>query len=129
YQAASWDEYDVGMWVRNNTEEQAVFLTYYSIHCPPTMIGGRLRVASYANWAYGHGVPLNDIDKRFHDIDLAYTGSEEDLRQVVETYNVTYIYVGSEELDKYPGCVARLNVAKWLEPVYNKSIRVYKVAY
>jgi uncharacterized membrane protein len=129
YQAASWDEYNVGMWVRNNTEEQAVFLTYYSIHSPPTMIGGRIRVASYVNWAYGHGVPLDDINKRFHDIDLAYTNNEEEMRQVVETYNVTYIYVGTEELNKYPGCVSRFNSVKWLEPVYNESLRVYKVVY
>jgi hypothetical protein len=128
-QAASWDEYNVGMWVRDNTEQQAVFLTYYSIHCPTTMIGGRLRVASYVNWAYGHGVPLADIYKRFGDIDLAYTGSENDLRQVVETYNITYIYVGREELSHYPGCVARFNSVEWLEPVYSESLRVYKVAY
>jgi hypothetical protein len=129
YQATSWDEYNVGMWVRNNTEEQAVFLTYFSIHSPPTMIGGRLRVASYVNWAYGHGVSLDDINKRFHDIDLAYTGSGGDLREVVEIYNVTYIYVGNEELSKYPGCVARFNSVEWLERVYNESILVYKVNY
>jgi hypothetical protein len=127
YEAASWDEYNVGMWVRDNTEERAVFLTYYSIHCPPTMIGGRLRVASYVNWPYGHGVPYDDIQKRFADVDRAYTGSEDDLRQVVETYNVTYIYVGGEELSKYPGCVARFNSIAWLEPVYDGSLRVYKV--
>jgi hypothetical protein len=127
YQAASWDEYNLGMWVRGNTEERAVFLTYYSIQCPPTMIGGRLRVASYENWAYGHGVPLDDIQKRFADVNRAYTGSEDDLRQVIETYNVTYIYVGREELDKYPQCVARFNSIEWLEPVYNGSLRVYKV--
>jgi hypothetical protein len=129
FQAASWDEYNLGMWVRSNTEEQAVFLTYYSIHCPPTMIGGRLRVASYENWAYGHGVPYDDIQKRLADVDLAYTGSEEDLRQVIESYNVTYIYVGSKELSNYPGCVARFNSIEWLEPVYDESLRVYKVAY
>lgn len=127
YRAASWDEYNLGMWVRGNTEERAVFLTYYSIHCPPTMIGGRLRVASYINWAYGHGVAFDDIQKRFDDVDRAYTGSVDDLRQVVETYNVTYIYVGGEELSKYPGCVARFNSIEWLEPVYNGSLRVYKV--
>lgn len=127
YSAASWDEYNLGMWVRDNTEERAVFLTYYSIHCPPTMIGGRLRVASYVNWAYGHGVPYDDIQKRFVDVDRAYTGSEDDLRQVIETYNVTYIYVGREELSKYPGCAARFNSIEWLEPVYNGSLQVYKV--
>ena len=129
YQAASWEEYNVGMWVRDNTEERAVFLTYYSIHCPPTMIGGRLRVASYVNWAYGHGVALDDIHKRFDDVDLAYTGSEDDLRQVVETYNVQYVYVGSDELSNYPDCVSRFNSIEWLEPVYSDSLRVYKVVY
>jgi hypothetical protein len=127
YGAASWDEYELGMWVRGNTEEQAVFLTYYSIHCPPTMIGGRLRVASYVNWPYGHGVALDDIQTRFDDVDRAYTGSEDDLRQVVETYNVTYIYVGGEELSNYPECVARLNSVEWLKPVYERSLRIYKV--
>ena len=129
YQAASWEEYNVGMWVRDNTEERAVFLTYYSIHCPPTMIGGRLRVASYVNWAYGHGVALDDIHKRFDDVDLAYTASEDDLRQVVETYNVQYVYVGSDELSNYPDCVSRFNSIEWLEPVYSDSLRVYKVVY
>jgi len=129
YQAASWDEYNLGMWVRDNTEERAIFLTYYSIHCPPTMIGGRLRVASYVNWAYGHGVALDDIYERFDDVDLAYTGSEDDLRQVIETYNVTYIYVGEEELSHYPICVARFDNVKWLEPVYDAGSRVYKVVY
>jgi hypothetical protein len=127
YSAASWDEYNLGMWVRNNTEERSVFLTYYSIHCPPTMIGGRLRVASYVNWAYGHGVPYDAIKKRFADVDRAYTGSEDDLRQVVETYNVTYIYVGGEERSNYPGCVERFNSIDWLEPVYDGSLWIYKV--
>lgn len=128
YQAASWDEYNLGMWVRNNTEERAIFLTYYSIHCPPAMIGGRLRVASYVNWAYGHGVPYNDIQKRFADVDRAYTGSEEDLRQVVNAYNVTYIYVGGEELSHYSGCDERFEGIEWLKPVYDEvSLWVYKV--
>jgi len=129
YQAASWDEYNLGMWIRNNTEERSVFLTYYSIHSPPTMIGGRLRVASYVNWAYGHGVPYDDIQKRFADVDSAYMGSEDDLRQIIEKYNVTYIYVGSEELSNYPGCVARFDSIEWLAPVYDESLRVYKVVY
>lgn len=127
YTAASWDEYNLGMWVRDNTEERAVFLTASSIHCPPTMIGGRLRVSSYINWAYGHGVPLGDIWKRVYDVNRAYNGSVVDLKGVVETYNVTYIYVGGEELSNYPGCVAKFDSISWLKLVYNGSLRIYKI--
>jgi hypothetical protein len=127
YTAANWDEYALGMWVRNNTEERAVFLTASSIHCPPTMIGGRLRVSSYINWAYGHGIPLNDIWKRAYDVDRAYNGSANDLGEVVETYNVTYIYVGGEELRNYPGCIAKFDSIDWLRLVYDGRLRIYKI--
>ncbi|UCC58245.1 MAG: hypothetical protein JSW14_07850 [Candidatus Bathyarchaeum sp.] len=128
--AANWDEYNLGMWVRDNTEERAVFLAYsHSIHCPPTMIGGRLRVSSYINWPYGHGIPLGDIWERVNDVDRAYSGSEDDLREVVETYNVTYIYVGGEELKNYPGCVAKFDSIEWLTLVYNGRLRIYKIVF
>jgi hypothetical protein len=127
YIAANWNEYELGIWVRENTPQKSVFLTYYSIHCPPIMIGGRLAVASYINWPYGHGVPLDDIYARFKDIDRAYTGTAEDLLQVVEAYNVTYIYVGSDELRNYPGCTARFDSIEWLQPVYNQTLSIYKV--
>lgn len=129
YPAASWDEYNLGMWVRNNTEEKSVFLTYYSIHSPPTMIGGRVRVLSYLNWPYGHGIPLDDIWKRVHDVDRAYNGTVDDLREVVEIYNVTYVYVGGEELSNYPGCAAKFDGVEWLKPVYNGSLRIYKIVF
>jgi hypothetical protein len=128
YSGASWDEYNLGMWVRDNTEQGSVFLAYCSIHCPPTMIGGRLRVLSYVNWPYGHGIPFNDISKRAHDIDRAYNGTEADLREVVGTYNVDYVYVGGEEQRNYPGCITRLNNVSWLEPVYSQNdLRIYDV--
>jgi len=127
YVAADWDEYNLGVWVRNNTEEKAVFLTYYSIHSPATMIGGRVRVLSYLNWPYGHGIALDDIWHRVHDVDVAYSGSANDLLMVVEKYNITYIYVGREELANYPRCIEKFDQIQWLKTVYNGSLRVYKV--
>jgi uncharacterized membrane protein len=93
------------------------------------MIGGRLRVASYVNWAYGHGIALDDIYKRCDDVDRAYNGSENDLKQVVEKYNVAYIYAGREEQRYYPKCITKFDSVAWLEPVYNGSLRIYKVAF
>jgi hypothetical protein len=129
YTAANWDEYNLGLWVRSNTPQRSVFLTYYSIDSPATMIGGRLRVSSYFNWPYGQGIPYGDIAKRNSDIDRAYTGNATDLLQVVVTYHVNYVYVGYEEgVYKYPGCVERFNSVSWLQPVYSiGELHIYKV--
>ncbi|MEM2145806.1 MAG: hypothetical protein QW304_04940 [Thermoproteota archaeon] len=127
YLAASWDEYRVGMWIRENTEKGSVFLTYYSIHSPPTMIGGRLRVLSYLNWPYGHGIKLDEIFERMEDIDEAYAGTMEDLERVINKYNIKYVYIGIEELRNYPHCVEKFNKIEWLKLVYNGSLKVYAV--
>jgi len=121
YIAADWNEFDAGMWVRQNTEEKAVFLTSPSIHSPPTMIGGRLRVLSYTNWPYGHGVSLDEIWERVEDVKRAYGGEENDLAEVVKKYNISYIYVGKAELREFPDCKRRLERIEWLEKVYEKG--------
>ena len=128
YTGASWGEYQLGLWVRDNTPQNSVFLTYYGVHEPPSMIGGRLRVSSYVYWPYGHGEPLDQVYQREHDIDTAYTGNETQLATVVRQYNVSYVYVGNEELSNYPGSVAHFNEIRWLMQVYEDgNLRVYLV--
>jgi hypothetical protein len=132
YTGASYDEYNLGLWVRNNTPERSVFLTYTSIHCPPAMIGGRIVVSSYINWGYGHGIPLSQLFARAHDVDQAYQGNETDLQRVVLAYNVSYIYIGNDELDHYGnGLPAKLNGISWLQNVYSigssRILYVYQV--
>jgi len=128
YTAASWSEYQLGLWVRNNTPERSVFLTYYSIDTPVAFIGGRLTVSSYINWPYGQGVPLSEIYQRDAAIDSAYNGTVSDLKAVILEYNVTYVYVGYDELSHYPGCTERFESISWLTPVYtNQNLEIYKV--
>ncbi|HEX7482195.1 MAG TPA: hypothetical protein VF350_01840 [Candidatus Bathyarchaeia archaeon] len=128
YLGASSSEYKLGLWVRDHTPQNAVFLTYYGIHEPPSMIGGRLRVSSYVYWPYGHGEPLDQVNQREHDIDMAYNGTAIQLEAVVREYNVSYVYIGVEELANYPGCVARFNGVAWLTQVYiNSDLQIYKV--
>jgi len=92
------------------------------------MIGGRVRVSSYIYWPYGHGVPLDEIWAREHQIDSAYNGTVADLASVVRQYNVSYVYVGNEELGKYPNCIAHFDSVDWLSTVYlNGNLRVYQV--
>ena len=124
----TWAEHDVGLWVRDNTPENSVFLTYYSIHCPTSMVGGQLRVSSYINWPYGHGVPVGEIFARQEAIDNAYNGTENQLELLVRTYNVSYVYVGSEELRNYPNCISHFDSVDWLTQVYAlNNIYVYQV--
>jgi len=128
YTAVNWDEYNLGMWVRNNTPQRSVFLTNDSIDSPPTLIGGRLRVSSYFNWPFGQGIPYGDIAKRDSDIESAYSGNATNLQQVVLEYKVNYIYVGYTELRSYQGCVERFNAVNWLQLVYSiGDLRIYKV--
>jgi hypothetical protein len=126
--AATWPEYQLGLWVRDNTPQNSVFLTYYSIQCSPAFVGGRLTVSSYINWPYGWGIPLSQIYQRQTDIDNAYTGNATTLQQVVENYHVSYIYVGNDETSHYPGCTERFNAIGWLKPVYtNQNLEIYQV--
>jgi hypothetical protein len=130
YTAASWPEYQLGLWVRNNTPQDSVFLTSYNntIDCPPAFIGGRLTVSSYINWPYGWGIPLNEIYQRQNDIDSAYTGTPAQLEAVIKEYKVSYIYVGNNELSNYPGCVQRFDAVSWLKPVYtNQNLEIFQV--
>jgi hypothetical protein len=122
------DEYDVGLWIRYNTPQNSIFLTYYGIHEPPTMIGGRLRVSSYVYWPYGHGVPLDQVNQREHKIDAAFMGNQTQLAIVIQEYNVSYVYVGNEELGKYPDCIVYFDSVDWLTSVYSVgNLRVYSV--
>ncbi|MCW4024730.1 MAG: hypothetical protein NWF01_06815 [Candidatus Bathyarchaeota archaeon] len=130
YQVATTNELQLGMWVRENTTQNSVFLTYpnYGIYSPPAYIGGRITVSSYINWPYGHGIPLEQIQQRESDIDRAYGGSEADLQEVVSKYNVSYIYVGFEELAAYWNCTSRFNSISWLQNVYSDGqLQIYKV--
>ncbi len=130
YLGASWDEYKLGLWVRDNTPQNSVFLTYYGIHEPTSMIGGRLRVSSYVYWPYGHGEPLDQVNQREHDIDMAYNGTESQLASVIREYNVTYVYVGAEELRNYPDCITHFSVIQWLPQVYEDvGLRIYQVEF
>ncbi|MDD3792258.1 MAG: hypothetical protein PHY74_03920 [Candidatus Bathyarchaeota archaeon] len=128
FMGATWAEYNVGIWTRENTPENSVFLTYYYIHAPTSMIGGRLRVSSDINWPYGHGIPLEDIWAREEAIDNAYAGSVSQLEGLIREYNVSYVYVGSQELSNYPNCISHFNSISWLTSVYNEDEQyVYQV--
>ncbi len=59
---------------------------------------------------------------------MEYTGNATELQQVIIRYNVSYVYVGNDELAHYPSCTARFNAISWLKLVYtNQNLEIYKV--
>jgi hypothetical protein len=131
YTGVSWSEYQLGLWVRDNTPQNSIFLTYYGIHEPPTMIAGRVRVSSYIYWPYGHGIPLDQVWQREKEIDSAYNGTVTELASVIREYNVSYVYVGNEEIGYYTlNCISHFEAVGFLTTVYSDSnLRVYQVDY
>lgn len=66
-------------------------------------------------------MPLGEIFERQAAIDGAYNGTENQLKSLVQTYNVSYIYVGSEERGNYPNCIAHFDSISWLTQVYSQD--------
>lgn len=120
----SWEEYDAGMWIRENTPQKSVFLTQTTIRSPVTQVGGRLRIMGYGTWPHGHGF---DMFERAGDIEKkAYPGTIEDAIKVMEKYNASYVYIGKEELGKVPRCNEKFDESDKFEKVYDKKgIKIY----
>jgi uncharacterized membrane protein len=83
-------------------------MTWSAIHTPVTMIGGRLRVLGYVNWAYGHGYDFRDRD---YDVERAYNGNISDTFAVLQKYDASYVYVVKEEQKNAPECLQILKEA------------------
>ena len=124
YSCASKGEYEAGLWIGDNTPERSVFLTWSSIHTPVTMIGGRLRVLGYVNWAYGHGY---DFWEREYDVERAYKGTISDTLTVLRKYDVSYVYVGKEEQKNAPECLKKFEYCEQLEKVYEDQSGEYNI--
>lgn len=98
YQLFSAEAVAVGEYVRDNTEEDATFLTGANHHLNPVAsIGGRKIVCGPDLWLYYHG--LNTAERKA-DI-AAFYADPAGQQEVVEKYGVDYIVVGSYERNDY----------------------------
>ncbi len=86
-----------GEWARDETEEDAAFLTGTQHLNPICAIAGRTIVCGPDLWLYWHGV---DTTKRQAELRAFYTEPEENA-DVLEKYGVDYIYVSSYERASY----------------------------
>lgn len=99
YMAFSADAVEVGEYVRDNTEEDATFLTGVHHLNPVASIGGRNIVCGPDLWLYYHGL---DTSERQRDIARFYADPAGN-QHVLETYGVDYIMISSYERADYVG--------------------------
>ncbi len=121
-----------GLWIRENTPQRSVFLSLPTVHSPIDQIGGRLRVLSYINWPYSHGFNAgkDNVFSRLEDLEKVYRPDvpEEIVYEIAKRYSANYIYLGSEEKDKYPDAEKKFNSFKRLSLFYNTDeIKIYEI--
>lgn len=97
YQAFSADAVEAGEYVRDNTEEHSVFLSGTQHLNPVASIAGRTVVCGPDLWLYFHGF---NTTERKADIQRFFESPEENA-DVLQKYDVDYIYVSSYERASY----------------------------
>ena len=122
YRAFSKDSVEAGNFVKNNTEEDAVFLTGTQHLNPVLSIGGRTVVCGPDLWLYWHGFNTEDRKAEisgFYSDPLQYSS-------VIDKYGVDYIYVSSYERADYP---VNTEILEEFYPVVfrNSEATIYKV--
>ncbi|MGN0754586.1 MAG: hypothetical protein ACI4ME_09005 [Aristaeellaceae bacterium] len=122
YQAFSANAVAIGEYARDNTEEDATFLTGVHHLNPIASIAGRNIVCGPDLWLYYHGL---DTNERKQDIRTFYADPENHT-DVLEKYGVDYILVSSYERSDY--AIDYDGLAKIADAVYtNREGTIYRV--
>ena len=122
YQAFSANAVAIGEYARDNTEEDATFLTGVHHLNPVASIAGRDIVCGPDLWLYYHGINTNE---RKRDISTFYADPENNTA-ILEKYGVDYILVSSYERSDYDIDYDGLTLVA--EAVYaNREGTIYRV--
>lgn len=124
----SYQDYESGIWITENTPQKSVFVTMPTVHSAPTDIGGRLRIISYINWPYSHGFNTGEdnVFLRVKDVEVVYATG--DTSSVKVKYGASYIFYGQDEESKFPLAAKFFDLNKNLVLVYNRGgIKIYKI--
>ena len=120
YMAFSANAVKLGEYVRDNTDEDATFLTGVHHLNPIASIAGRDIVCGPDLWLYYHGL---DTNERKQDICAFYADPENNM-DVIEKYGVDYVLVSSYERSDYEvdftglEMVAEAVYANWEGTIY-----------
>ncbi len=127
------DDYRAIQWINRDVTGMPVILeapgSAYTYSSRISTLTGLPTVIGWTSHEIIWGSSWDKVDGRVRDVNTIYSTTEkEKALRLLRKYNVQYIYVGDIEKDKYP----RTGLAKFddnglFEPVYNDSVRIYKV--
>lgn len=127
----SEQDLSVGLWIRDNTPQNSVFVGYPTIHSPISDIAGRIRVISYINWPYTHGYGTNNdnVFSRRDDVSKLYDNLDNKLEveSILSRYKAEYIYLGPEETSNFPQAENKIESNSLLKKIYDQEdIKIYQ---
>ena len=122
YMTFSAQSVELGLYARDNTEEDATFLTGVHFLNPIASIAGRDIVCGPDLWLYFHGL---DTTERKVDIANFYANPVEN-QSVLDKYDVEYILISSYERSDY--AIDKAGIEAIADAVYaNREGTIYKV--
>ncbi|MBD3313300.1 hypothetical protein GF345_02560 [Candidatus Woesearchaeota archaeon] len=117
------DEYGAMIWLRKNTDQDAVVMSPMREGMIITTIAERRNIAD------SNFMLLDDAEKRFNDIKDAYTtGFEIKALEVFDKYDVDYIYFSDYSKDYFETSnLEYTSHEECFEEAYNQGAMIYKV--
>ncbi|AKB67013.1 DUF2298 domain-containing protein [Methanosarcina mazei] len=127
-------DYNAIRWMQANIKGSPVILetseddSSYSYACRVSSNTGIPAVIGWARHERFWGRDHEEVKKRIGDVSLIYsTGSEEEAIELIEKYNVTYVYIGTLERQVYDVNTKKFENKAYFEPVYEGSATIYKL--
>jgi YYY domain-containing protein len=127
-------DYEAIKWIQENIEGTPVILEASDIESSYTYtsrVSANTGLPTVLGWA-GHerfwGKNPDEIRSRVEDVRSIYsTRYKEKALELIDKYNVSYVYIGQLERQMYPRRLDKFEDKVHFEPVYQGSVRIYKI--
>ncbi|RXA16826.1 hypothetical protein EQO05_13485 [Methanosarcina sp. MSH10X1] len=127
-------DYDAIRWIQKNIKGTPVILeassddSSYSYISRVSANTGLPTVVGWARHERFWGRDHEEIMTRLEDVNSIYsTGSKKKALELMNKYNVSYVYIGQLERQMYYIKTDKFEDETYFEPVYQGSVRIYKV--
>lgn len=127
-------DYNAIRWMQENIEGSPVILeaseddSSYSYACRVSTNTGLPTVIGWARHERFWGRDHEEVRTRISDVRSIYcTGNEEKTIELMDKYNVSYVYIGQLERQTYPVKLDKFENEDYFEPVYQGLVTIYKL--